>query len=142
MSEKDEIFERIHHVAYTVGDIDDYRPFFENVLGMTLVDYREMPEAGYDAAVYQVGETYIEVQEPQGHPEIEAFHEEHGNGLNHVAYEVNDLDVAVENFADQGIEPEWDEAILAPTFPGCKLLDMDVETSEGIYLQLVEELEN
>ncbi|WP_129113920.1 VOC family protein [Halegenticoccus tardaugens] len=142
MSANDGVFERIHHVAYTVDDIDGYRPFFEEILGMTFVDYREMPDAGYDAAVYRVGETYIEVQEPQGHPEIEAFHEEHGNGLNHVAYEVNDLDQAVETLAQHGLEPEWDEAILAPTFPGCELLDMDVEMSKGIYLQLVEELED
>lgn len=52
------------------------------------------------------------------------------------------MDDALEELGERGIEPEWDEAIVAPTFPDCKLLDMDSDTSEGIYLQLVEGLED
>ncbi|MFC6613613.1 VOC family protein [Halopenitus salinus] len=140
MFDDEDLFKRVHHVAYTVDDLDRYRPFFEDALGMSFVAHREMPDAGYDAAVFEVGETYIEVQLPRGHPEIEEFHETHGNGLNHVAYEVDDMDEAVAALAERGIEPAWDEPIIAPTFPDCKLLDMDEETSEGIYLQLVEEI--
>lgn len=136
------MFDRVHHVAYTVDDLDEYERFFGDVLGMEHVETREMPDDGYDAAVYRLGETLIEVQEPQGHPEIESFHEEHGNGLNHVAYEVDDMDDAVAALAEEGIEPAWEEPIVAPTFPDCLLLDMDETTSEGIYLQLVEVLDD
>lgn len=58
----------------------------------------------------------------------------------HVAYTVNDLDEAVEKCEERGIETAWDEPIVAPTFPDCRLIDMDTETADGIYLQLVEEM--
>ncbi len=141
------MFEQVHHVAYTVDDLDSYRTFFGDVLEMEKVDYREMPEDGYKAAVYDVGGVYIEVQEPMGEDtdtkaEMEEFLEEQGNGLNHVAYEVDDIAAAVERLeTEKGIERDWDEPIVAPTFPDCKLIDMEPDTSRGIYLQLVEELD-
>ena len=136
------MFEKVHHVAYTVRDMDEYRPFFRDVLEMEEVDYREMPDDGYKAAVFQVGETYIEVQEPLGHEEMEEFLEKHGSGLNHVAYEVPDMEDALETFENEkGISRDWDEPIVAPTFPDCELIDMDQEDSNGIFLQLVEEME-
>lgn len=147
------MFEQVHHVAYTVDDLDSYQTFFGDVLEMEQVDYREMPEDGYKAAVYDVGGVYIEVQEPLDSEEMEGlgkdineemdeFLEEQGSGLNHVAYEVEDIDDALETLEEEkGIEREWDEPVVAPTFPDCKLIDMDSETSQGIYLQLVEEME-
>lgn len=136
------MFERVHHVAYTVDDLDSYRGFFGDVLEMDEVDYREMPEDGYKAAVYELGETYIEVQEPLGLEEMETFLETHGNGLNHVAYEVEDLAEALVRLEEEkGIEREWDEPIVAPTFPDYELIDMDPDTSRGVYLQLVAEAE-
>jgi len=137
------MFDRVHHVAYTVRDLEEYREFFGETLEMTEEAVREMPEAGYNAAVFRVGETLIEVQEPTDNEGMEAFLDEHGNGLNHVAYEVPDMDAAVETLGEKGIVPdsEWGEGgepIEAPTFPGCLLLDMDEESADGIYLQLVE----
>lgn len=133
------MFDRVHHVAYTVDDLGRYEELFGEVLMMESVATREMPDAGYKAAVYRVGETYIEVQRPMGHEEMEAFLAERGNGLNHVAYEVDDLDEALAECEERGIEAAWDEPIVAPTFPDCRLIDMDAETADGIYLQLVEE---
>ncbi|MFB6112469.1 MAG: VOC family protein [Halodesulfurarchaeum sp.] len=134
------MFERVHHVAYTVESLEEYRTFFEEALQFPLVARREMPDAGYDADVYEVGETLIEVQEPRGHEEMERFLSEHGEGLNHVAYEVDDIEDAVEILESYGMEPQWEEPMVAPTFPDYALLDMDVETTKGIYLQLVEKL--
>lgn len=135
------MFENVHHVAYTVDSLDSYRSFFGDILEMDEVDYREMPEDGYKAAVYDVGGVYIEVQEPLGNEEMEEFLEEQGSGLNHVAYEVDDMDTALENLEEEkGIERDWDEPIVAPTFPDCELIDMEPDTSRGIYLQLVEEM--
>lgn len=136
------MFENVHHVAYTVDDLDRYEELFGETLIMESVAIREMPDAGYKATVYRVGETYIEVQEPIDHEEMEAFLAERGNGLNHVAYEVDDIEEAVAECEDRGIEAAWDEPIVAPTFPDCQLIDMDAETADGIYLQLVEETNN
>ncbi len=147
------MFDQVHHVAYTVDDLDSYETFFGDVLEMEQVDYREMPDDGYKAAVYDVGGVYIEVQEPLSpeetggqstdiYEEMMTFLEEQGSGLNHVAYEVDDIDEALETLEEEkGIDREWDEPIVAPTFPDCKLIDMDADTSRGIYLQLVEEME-
>jgi methylmalonyl-CoA/ethylmalonyl-CoA epimerase len=134
------MFDKIHHVAYTVNDLGRYETLFGETLMMEMVATREMPDAGYKATVYRVGETYIEVQEPMDHEEMEAFLAEWGNGLNHVAYEVDNLDEAIAQCEERGIEIAWDKPIVAPTFPDCRLIDMDAETADGIYLQLVEEM--
>ena len=135
------MLDKVHHIAYTVDDIDAYRSFFADTLEMEEVDYRVMPEDEYKAAVYDIGGVYIEVQEPLGHEEMEKFLDEQGNGLNHVAYEVDDIESSLETLEnDKGIIRDWDEPVIAPTFPDCKLIDMDEQTSEGIYLQLVEEM--
>ncbi|RBI60323.1 hypothetical protein DMJ13_18510 [halophilic archaeon] len=134
------MFDKVHHIAYTVDNLDAYKTLFGDTLSMGAVTTREMPDAGYKAAVYRVGETYIEVQEPIDHEEMETFLAEQGNGLNHVAYEVDDIDEAVATCERRGIEAAWDEPIVAPTFPDCRLIDMETETTDGIYLQLVEEM--
>ncbi|WP_433633340.1 VOC family protein [Halomicrococcus sp. NG-SE-24] len=134
------MFDKVHHIAYTVDDLDAYKTLFGDTLSMGAVTTREMPDAGYKAAVYRVGETYIEVQEPIDHEEMETFLAEQGNGLNHVAYEVDDIDEAVATCERRGIKAAWDEPIVAPTFPDCRLIDMETETADGIYLQLIEEM--
>lgn len=132
------MFERVHHVAYTVDDLDSYMDFFGDVLEMEQVDYQET-DAGYKCAVYKVGQTYIEVQEPTGSESMEEWLEEHGNGLNHVSYGVSDLDATLEKLREKGIESVDDEPSLAPTFPSQRIINMDEDTSRGIYLQITEE---
>lgn len=132
------MFDRIHHVAYTVDDLDAYMEFFGEILEFEQVDYQET-DRGYTCAVYRVGETYIEVQEPTDHPGMQAWLEAHGNGLNHVSYGVSDLEETITRLRENGIQPAAAAPGEAPSFPGRMIINMDEATSRGIYLQLTEE---
>lgn len=138
-------FERVHHVAYTVDDLDKYIDMFEKLLGKGPSNILTLDDAHYKVAVFDLEGILIEVQQPLDDPdpsspgaEMKAFLDRQGNGLNHVAYEVDDLERATEEFEKLGIESDPEGPEIAPSFPEYRIIDLKEETTGDIYFQLVD----
>lgn len=95
----------IHHVGVAVHDLDEalasYRRLFEAELEHRAV----VEDQGVEAAALLVGSGRIELLSPLG-PEtpVGKFLASRGPGMHHVAYEVEDLRVALDSLAGAGAE--------------------------------------
>ena len=99
------MFGRIDHVGVAVEDIDSALALYEKSFEMAL-EHRETVESqGVEAVLLDVGDGHVELLRPLD-PEtpVGKFIARKGPGLHHVAYAVEDIEVALERIAAAGIE--------------------------------------
>ena len=97
--------ERIDHIGIAVSNMTEAISLYEGTLGMPLVHREQLDSQGLDAALLEVGEGHIELLEPivEDSP-VGRFIARDGEGLHHVAYLVDDIELALKGLADQGVE--------------------------------------
>lgn len=96
---------KIEHVALAVSDLDQAIQFYRDVWGLTL-EHREIVEdQGVEEAMLRIGESYIQLLSPLGDDTtVGRFIQKRGEGLHHIAYEVGDLEVALQRLKNEGVE--------------------------------------
>jgi methylmalonyl-CoA/ethylmalonyl-CoA epimerase len=99
------MLDRIDHIGVAVADIDAAIALYEGVLGMPMVHRETVTEQGVDAVLLDVGEGHVELLAPLGDDTpVGKFLSKNGPGLHHVAYAVSDIDAALTELAEQGVE--------------------------------------
>ncbi|MDD2501506.1 MAG: methylmalonyl-CoA epimerase [Geobacter sp.] len=97
------MLQKINHIGIAVQSLDATLPFYRDALGMVFKGEEEVAEQKVKVAMLQVGESKIELLEPTGPDSpIAKFLEKNGPGIHHVAYEVEDIDVAIAHMLAQG----------------------------------------
>ncbi len=87
---------KINHIGIAVKNIETATPFYRDVLGMNFEGTEEVAEQQVRVAFFQVGESRIELLEPTSPDSpVAKFLEKNGEGIHHVAYEVDDLEAAL-----------------------------------------------
>lgn len=120
------MFEHIHHVAYVVRDMDDAVRIFGDTFELALSERLVMEgQHSVEMATFRCGPTLIELLRPKHHPALEQFLEEHGPGLHHIAFAMNDLPARIEELAEKGVFIS--EPFMAPT--GWKIAYFDLDRS-------------
>lgn len=98
------MFAYIHHVAYVVGDMDEAVRLFRDTFELELSDRRMIEgQTSVEMAAFRCGPTFLEVLRPINHPALAKFLEEHGPGLHHVAFAMQDLHKGIEDLKEKGI---------------------------------------
>jgi methylmalonyl-CoA epimerase len=96
---------RIDHVGVAVDDLDAALNLYERVLGMPLVHRETVEEQGVEAVLLDVGDGHIELLKPLGDDTpVGKFLARKGPGLHHVAYAVGDIEEALAELDEQGVE--------------------------------------
>lgn len=105
------MFERIHHVAFVVRDIEQSMEQFETNFGMELESRDQMSGAfQMDVALYRAGNNIVELIEPLSDEGWTArVLEEQGEGFFHIAYQVDDIEKRVAELEEKGIRCKDDE---------------------------------
>ena len=99
------MLDRIDHVGVAVEDIDAALKLYEGALGMPLVHRETVTEQGVEAVLLDVGDGHVELLQPLGEDTpVGKFLAKKGPGLHHVAYAVTDIDAALAELAENGIE--------------------------------------
>jgi methylmalonyl-CoA epimerase len=96
---------RIHHVAYVVADIDGGLERLGATFGLTPCVREVMEAQGVEAVLCGAPGGAVELIRPLD-PEgaIARFLESRGEGLHHVAFEVDDLAAALDDLRGRGAE--------------------------------------
>lgn len=123
------MFEYIHHVAYTVEDMDGSIEVFRDIFELELVDRRIVEgKHSFEMATFRCGPTLIELQRPIDYPELEQYLKDHGPGLNHVAFAVRNLPERIERLEEKGVYTKKPGAFRAGT--GWTIANFDLARSE------------
>ena len=98
-------FSAIHHVAIIVSDYEVSREFYVERLGLEVVRENWRPEKGDWKLDLRVNPTTeLEIFAPENPPARPSYPE--ACGLRHLAFRVSDIDAAVAELAERGIECE------------------------------------
>lgn len=94
---------KINHIGVAVTSLDEAVPFYRDNLGMAFTGTEEVAEQKVRVAFFQIGETKIELLEPTAEDSpIAKFLEKNGNGIHHIAYEVDDIEAAIAKLLADG----------------------------------------
>lgn len=95
---------KINHIGVAVKSIEATLPFYRDVLGMPFEGTEEVAEQKVRVAFLGVGESRIELLEATSEDSpVAKFIEKNGEGVHHVAYEVDDLSRALSELERQGV---------------------------------------
>jgi len=95
----------IEHIGIAVKDLDMAITYYENVLGLKCYAIEEVADQKVKTAFFKVGDTKIELLEstdPEG--PIGKFIEKKGEGIHHIAFNVPQLEEALKEVDESGIQ--------------------------------------
>ena len=95
---------RIDHIGIAVEDLDAALALYERDLAITLVHRETVTEQGVEAVLLDVGENHIELLAATG-PDtpVGRFLAKKGPGMHHIAYQVDDIEAALESLRRAGL---------------------------------------
>ena len=101
---------KIEHVALAVADLDAAVEHYATTWGLTVEHRERVEDQGVEEAMLPLGESYLQLLGATG-PDttVGKFLAKRGEGLHHIAYEVDDLEAALAKLKADGV-PLIDEA--------------------------------
>jgi methylmalonyl-CoA epimerase len=128
---------RIEHVGVVVKNVEASRRLWEDCFGIPLDSVEQFAERPVKLALYPVGESMVELiagtTPDSKHAKMIA---EGKGGLNHICFEVEDIDEALAELKAKGI-PLLDQV---PRFghAGCRIAFIDPSATENCLIELAQ----
>lgn len=129
------MFRRLDHVAIVVGNTAEALKFYRDRLGLPLVLSQELPDVGVRLTHLDMGNVHLQLVEPlrPDHPLAQHLRE-HGEGLHHLCWEVDDVDDAVAALPTKGMRRRGEKNHSGPN--GRAAAFIDPATTRGILWEL------
>ena len=94
---------KISHIGIAVRDLQQQVAFYRDVMGLDYVGTEVVEGQRVRVAIFRVGESAIELLEPTSDDSPIARHlAKKGEGIHHLAYDVEDLQQTLANLAQKG----------------------------------------
>jgi methylmalonyl-CoA/ethylmalonyl-CoA epimerase len=129
------MIKKLHHIGIVVKDLDDTMNLYNRMLGSGPASLNEIPEAGILIANYQVGESVLEFLEPSPGSPLARVVAEKGEGLHHIAFEVDDIEGELKKLDGLGVKLVDTEPRPGPDG---KIAFVGPEGAHGVYIELVQ----
>lgn len=96
--------QRIAHIAIAVKDLETQIAHYRDTFGLELVGREEVADQKVKVAMLRVGETTIELLEPTSPDSpVAKFLDKRGEGIHHLAFQVDGLASALGELRDKGV---------------------------------------
>lgn len=130
---------KIEHIGVVVRDLEDSLKRFTSLLGLKVKEVEEVNVQGNDVKVafLPIGETHIELVTTTARMGLVGdFLREKGEGVHHIAVEVEDIYSEFEKLRSQGVEFVWGKIIDGSR--GTKIAVIEQKELNGVYIELVQ----
>jgi methylmalonyl-CoA/ethylmalonyl-CoA epimerase len=95
---------RIDHVCIVVRDIEETVKFYQDVFGAPESQIEEIEDQGVKAVILQLGNTDLELIQPvREGTGVARFLESKGEGMHHIAFEVDDIKGKLDILKERGM---------------------------------------
>lgn len=131
------MIKKIDHIGIAVKSIDDALKFYEDILGLKCTGIEDVESQKVKTAFLPCGDSEIELLEATDESSpIAKFIEKKGQGMQHVAVKVDDIDKTIEELKAKGIvlideKPRYGAG-------GAKIAFVHPKSTGGILLELCE----
>jgi methylmalonyl-CoA/ethylmalonyl-CoA epimerase len=128
---------KLDHIGIAVKDIDEALKFYSDAVGLRCTHVEEVPGQHVKIAFLPVGGMNIELLEstdPEG--AVAKFIEKKGEGIQHIAFLVDDMESAMAALKEKGVE--FIDPIPRTGAHGSKIAFLHPRASHGVLMELVE----
>lgn len=129
------LIDQIDHIGIAVRSISEALKPYTEVLGLHLEGIEEVPEQKVKTAFLVVGESHLELLEstdPEG--PIAKFIETRGEGIQHIALRVPDIDAAIRRCQEAGLRLLNETPRIGAG--GAKIVFVHPKSTGGVLLEL------
>ncbi|ABY93132.1 methylmalonyl-CoA epimerase [Thermoanaerobacter brockii subsp. lactiethylicus] len=128
---------KIDHIGIAVNSIEEASKIYTELLGLEMHGVEEVAEQKVKVAFIPVGESEVELLEstdPEG--PIARFIEKNGEGVQHIAFRVEDIEKALEELKQKGVrlideKPRYGAG-------GAKIAFIHPKATKGVLIELCE----
>jgi methylmalonyl-CoA/ethylmalonyl-CoA epimerase len=128
---------KIDHIGIAVSNLDEAVKLYKDVLGLELHGTEVVPEQKVKVAFLPVGDTEVELLEStSADGPIAKFIETKGQGIQHIAFRVDDIEAALEEMRAKGMrlideKPRYGAG-------GAKIAFLHPKSTGGVLIELCE----
>lgn len=128
---------KISHIGVAVQNIETAARLYTDVFGLLLAGTEEVPDQKVKVCFIPVGESRVELLEPTD-PEgaVAKFIANKGEGVHHIAYEVEDLEKALAICREKGLR--LIDAKPRRGAGGAKIAFLHPKSTGGVLIELCE----
>jgi len=128
---------KIDHLGIAVNSIGDGKKFWTDVLGLKFEGSETVAEQKVTTAFFPVGESEVELLEstaPDG--PVAKYIEKRGEGIQHVAFRVDNIEEALEELKIKGIKLIDEKPRIGAG--GAKIAFLHPKSTNGVLVELCE----
>ena len=131
------MLKKIYHLGYAVEDLQAATDFYRKHFGAEPGEPETVEEQGITATMFRVGESNIELLQPS-RPDspVGKFLAKQGEGFHHVAFAVEDLDAALAELKNSGVDLIDEEPRIGAG--GMRMAFIHPKGAFGVLTELVE----
>ena len=131
------MLDRIEHVAFAVADLDAAIEHYARVWGLRASHRERVDDQGIEEAMLPLGDSNIQLVCPtSADSTVARFLDRRGEGLHHVAYEVDDVAAALDRLRGEGAE--LIDAAPRPGGRGHLVAFVHPKGNHGVLVELVQ----
>ena len=126
---------KVDHIGIAVKNLEEALKFYEDVLGIECLSTEVVEEQKVKVAFLPIGDTEVELLESteEGGP-VDKFIEKRGEGIQHIAYKVDNIEEALEEMKEKGIrlideKPRYGAG-------GAKIAFLHPKSTHGVLIEL------
>ena len=128
---------KIDHIGIAVSNLDEAVKLYRDVLGLELHGTEVVPEQKVRVAFLPVGDTEVELLEStSAEGPIAKFIEAKGQGIQHIAFRVDDIEAALEEMKAKGMRLIDDKPRYGAG--GAKIAFLHPKSTGGVLIELCE----
>ncbi|MBP7073621.1 MAG: methylmalonyl-CoA epimerase [Clostridia bacterium] len=132
-----QLVSKIDHIGIAVSNLDETVKLYRDVLGLELHGTEVVPEQKVRVAFLPVGDTEVELLEStSAEGPIAKFIEAKGQGIQHIAFRVNDIEAALEEMKAKGMRLIDDKPRYGAG--GAKIAFLHPKSTGGVLIELCE----
>jgi len=128
---------KIDHLGIAVNSISEGKSFWTDVLGLSFEGSETVAEQKVTTAFFPVGESEVELLEstaPDG--PIAKFIEKKGQGIQHIAFRVENIEAALAELKEKGIQLIDQKPRIGAG--GAKIAFLHPKATSGVLVELCE----
>lgn len=129
---------KLHHLGIAVRDLHATISLYQEMFSVAEWERISLPERSMDVAVCQIGDTLLEFLTPTSpQAAFATFLQERGDGMHHVAYQVENIEQALRQLEASGMRLIDEHA--RPGIHNTMVAFLHPKATGGVLIELVEE---
>lgn len=131
------MIKKIDHIGIVVNDLEESIKFYQETLGLKLHESEFLEDCKLQVAFFPIGDTDIELLQATSPDSIIAkFVRTEGQGVQHIAFVVENIDKSLEELKSKGIELIDEKPRLGAR--GARIAFLHPNSTQGVLIELCE----